>query len=184
MRRYCTMNSYTYNDVVDTFKGTQCKLLTTKEEFDSATILTKASCVKLRIVSECSHDNTVVFKNFKYRKAGYVCNQCRRSKLATVLKNKTNHNCYLEREIDFTRKFQTFISNTFDSIQTNEGCESDIIIKPKNISQDKWLRIQIKLTEDICQYDQVYRFSFRYTYKDHILLLHCVKKRHVLDNTK
>ena len=170
------MFTYTYKDVLETFGTTECKLLTTHKEYTELLKETKPSNVKLNIIASCGHNNTVIFKNFKFKNAGVLCKDCKNKKLSETLKEKITHNCFVKREIDFTRVFQSFIEKAFDNIITNEGCESDVIVKPKGIADDKWLRIQIKLTEDICEYDKVYRFSINNIYKDHIIICHCIQK--------
>jgi hypothetical protein len=170
------MPSYTYNDISQTFENSKCELLTTENEFIELLQETKPSNVKLNIIASCGHNNIVIFKNFKFRNAGVLCKDCKNKKLSVTLKEKIYDNTYVRREIDCTKNFQSLINEQFESILTNEGCESDLIIKLRSTDDNKWLRIQVKLTENICEYDKVYRFCIHNTYKNHIIICHCIQR--------
>lgn len=60
-------------------------------------------------------------------------------------------------------------------IKTEEGCTSDVIVKPLNVENDEWLRIQVKTTLDICH--DLYTFNLgNNKYIDHVILCHCINK--------
>lgn len=168
------MPPYTYTDILQTFEDSNCKLLTTQDEFIQLLKETKPCNVKLNIISSCGHNHSVIFKNFKHKNAGFLCKDCTSKKVSNKLKEKIQDNVYMQREIDVTRRLQSLIDKSFESILTDEGCESDLIIKPKDNINNKWLRIQIKLTEDICKYDKVYRFCVHKNYEHHVIICHCI----------
>lgn len=170
------MPPYKYGDIMKAFEGSRCNLLTTESQFNELIKETRPSRVKLDITSVCGHANIVIFKNFKFNNAGVLCHDCKNKKVSDGLKAKVTSNVFLRREVDFAKSFQIFIQDTFQSIVTGEGCESDMIIKPNNTEDDDWLRIQIKLTDDICAYDNIYRFCIHNQYKHHIIICHCIKK--------
>lgn len=68
--------------------------------------------------------------------------------------------------------------------KTDEGCLSDLCIKPANVKEDKWLPIQLKSTSLI--YKDFYSFSFRKNYYNgNIIILFYLgddKKLWIIDN--
>jgi hypothetical protein len=77
------------------------------------------------------------------------------------------------QECEVIEKLQVLLQNNLQFVKTNEGCKSDVIIKPINVEEDEWLRIQVKTTIDVCH--QLYTFALHGTdYTDNILLCHCI----------
>lgn len=166
--------SYIYNDISQYFSSKNCKLLTTNDDYDEL-IKTKknSSEVSLKYIASCGHENNIVYASFKYRNLGFKCTNCKNIKTSNEYKEKNIN--YIKQETDFTREFQLFLEDEFDSILTNEGCQSDLIIKPKNIEEDKWLLIQIKTTHGISIKAKSYGFHLSSKgYTDHILICHSI----------
>lgn len=152
---------YDYEKLQNVFLEKQCTLLSTKKE-----LIQKTRIPKVRLISSCGHENTVFVNVFISRNTGVVCKDC------IAKTRKKEYPNLINREIDFTNKFQEFLSSSFISKTTNEGCKSDLIIKPTDVEENNWLRIQIKTTEKV--YDKSYGFHVQNNYEDHILICHCI----------
>lgn len=150
-----------YERLKERFLEKQCTLLSTKEEVKNQT-----KTPKVRFISSCGHENTVFINVFISRNTGVICKDC------IAKRRKEEYPNLIKREIDFTNKIQEFISSSFISKITNEGCKSDLIIKPVNVKEDSWLRIQIKTTEKA--YNKSYGFHLYNIYQDHIVICHCI----------
>lgn len=166
----------TYENIKHIFSSKDCNLLTTKEEFIELRKEKKPSYICFKFISSCGHENTVKLTNLISKNSGVICKSCMNIQRASKNSQNAKNTNYLQREIDFTRKFQEFIKDNFESMITNEGCKSDLIIKPKNIEEDQWLRIQIKVTEDVC--NELYSFTIgNNDYENHIILCHCINQQ-------
>lgn len=152
---------YDYEKLKNKFSEKQCTLLSTKEE-----LVQNTKIPKVKFISSCGHENTVFVNVFISRNTGVICKDC------IAKRRKNDYPDLIKREIDFTNKLQDLISNSFTSKITNEGCKSDLIIKPLDVQEDSWLRIQIKTTENV--YDKSYGFHIRSKYNDHIVICHCI----------
>lgn len=171
-----------YTEYVTLFESRGCKLLTSYEDFIEMNKDKAKSClVNMKLIASCGHEKNMNVKNFNQNKKDIVCNLCIKNRNG-ILQKETQlniSNSYLSREIDFTREFQEFIKNDFESKLTKEGCPSDLIIKPNNIIEDNWLRIQIKLTQD--KYRNYYVFCLntkdnKEKYINNVMIFNCIKE--------
>lgn len=64
-----------------------------------------------------------------------------------------------------------------------EGCEIDIIIKPKEVIDDQWLPMQLKATAVVTKYYGATHFAINHTYENILLFLHRLtdNKMYILD---
>jgi hypothetical protein len=76
----------------------------------------------------------------------------------------------LEQEFNFIQIFIKLVKNEFEIIKAFDGCLIDIILKPKNISEDNWIGIQIKTTNIR---HLTYSFHINNEYKNCLLLFYC-----------
>ena len=60
--------------------------------------------------------------------------------------NEITKICNMEQEFNFIKIFKELVKNEFDVIKAFDGCLVDIILKPKNINENKWIGIQVKTT--------------------------------------
>lgn len=134
---------HSYQDVFNSFKNYNCKLLHNEDEFNN---IYKNAETKLEIIASCGHNYYISYHTFN-RKKNIICRNCRYAKLSEkqrLIYSKDKNNMYLETyAINF---LESLICNYFEIKRTFEGCKADIAIKPKNINQDKWFGIQIKST--------------------------------------
>lgn len=146
------------------FNDRKCTLLSDQQDLEQG-----KKVPVVRFIASCGHENTVFVNVFLSRNTGVICKHC------LSKSRKIEYPNLIKRELDFTYKFQDIISSAFISKTTNEGCLSDLIIKPVDVLEDKWLRVQIKTTQrDYCK---SYGFTLRNKYENHLLICHCIYDR-------
>ncbi len=173
-----------YNDVKEKFEEHNCKLLMTEDEFN----------LKSRIIHEnypyiasCGHNHEVNFHNFKGRLTGVKCPECVNLKQSIDNKEKYKLNPILSQELEYDCivYLKTIIGDTFDVKFNGECCLADCCIKPKNITEDSWLMVQIKSTEKPISGDG-YKFNRCSKYINCIIMCICKsdKKMWIFDGNK
>jgi hypothetical protein len=167
-----------YQELLTFLNNKSCKMLTTYQDFFNNTNKYK----KISIISSCGHESHNIYCHvLKNRNTGIICKNCIIDKAKNYNKNNKDFDT-LKYESD---SFNILFSNTKNIIikKTDEGCNSDLIIKPKNISDDLWLPIQVKSTN--CLHNNCYSFSFcKNKYNNNIIILIYIPDRIVwiLDN--
>lgn len=164
--------SNSYENVSSDFENKGCKLLVTKEEFD---VIKQAKQYKLNYIASCGHNHIVFYNVFKSRNTGIVCPNCKNKANGTKIKEKMMNNEIpkihnLEQEFKFIKYFQSLIENNFDIIKAFDGCNVDMIYKPKNINENNWVGIQVKTTGKI---HLTYSFHNNNLYENCLILLYC-----------
>jgi hypothetical protein len=173
-----------YNDISKKFLDKGCKLITTESEFCKLTDEYK----KVNIIASCGHEiNNVFIHDFFNKGCGNRCIECVKKDTRNKVINKeltTNEIEYLAYNL-----FKDTLHD-FDMYRTNEGCNVDIIIKPKN--KELYLPIQLKSileplsTEFNNNSTKLYAFNglIKDKYQNMIILLICIKEKKfwVLDN--
>jgi len=164
-----------YENVMEEFNKRGCKLLNTKEEYYEIIKTAYKSNYKLNYIASCGHSHIVFYNVFKSRGTGINCPPCVNKRNGNEKKEKFNNNemsvlCNIEQEFDFIKKMQNILQDEFEIIKAFDGCHVDVILKPKNISDDKWIGIQVKTTNNR---HLTYTFNINNHYKDCLLLLYC-----------
>jgi len=164
-----------YENVMEEFNKRGCKLLNTKEEYNEIIKTAYKSNYKLNYIASCGHSHIVFYNVFKSRGTGINCPPCVNKRNGNEKKEKINNNemsvlCNIEQEFDFIKKMQNILQNEFEITKAFDGCLVDVILKPKNISDDKWIGIQVKTTNNR---HLTYSFNINNHYKDCLLLLYC-----------
>ena len=186
--------THIYENVVEEFNKRGCLLLNTKEEYYQ---ITKAACksnYRLNYTASCGHNHIVFYNVFKSRGTGIKCPSCVNKKIASDTKEKMKNNeitkiCTVEQEFNFIQILKELVKNEFDIIKGFDGCLVDIILKPKNILENKWIGIQVKTTN---KRHLTYSFHMNNNYKDCLLLFYCcedesmwlIPENTILDQTK
>jgi 7-cyano-7-deazaguanine synthase in queuosine biosynthesis len=163
-----------YENVIEEFNKQNCKLLTTKEEYIDILKNTK-KVYRLNYIASCGHTHIVFYNVFKSRGTGIVCPSCKNKKIGYDKKEKMKNNemsktSTIEQEYKFINQIQLFLKNDFEIIKAFDGCNIDIIFKPKNIIDDKWVGIQVKTTN---VRHLTYSFHINNIYKNCLLLFYC-----------
>ena len=132
-----------YNDVVKFFEKEGCKLITTEEEIISVPLNFNS---KFKYIPQCGHHHVVQFRSFKTTPYGRLCPKCQHKKTSEKYKQNMNYGIHHGIKIE-TESFNyiiQFLSNKIDFHRTYEGCHADIIVRPLNSQEDKWLPVQLK----------------------------------------
>lgn len=147
-----------------------CKLLTSEEEY-----INIKGTKKVKILSNCGHiTENILPCSFKKRSTGVKCKKCviDRMKYESSINSKDDANIakVFQIENECYTKIVSLVSEYFYIEKTNEGCLADIIIKPKSISNDLWLPIQLKSTS---VKKRSYEFHVNNLYRDMLVICYC-----------
>jgi hypothetical protein len=161
-----TQQKFTINQVDKIFTDKGCIL---KSE-------TYINCVeKLEYVALCGHINNISISNFKSG-VGLNCPSCVIENNRTqqkLLYDKNNN--YMDQEHNGIMYFIKLVDNYFNVKKTYDGCKSDIMLKPNDITNDEWLGIQVKTTKQIGNREK-YKFDLgKGKYDNCIILCICVQ---------
>ena len=164
-----------YETVVEEFNKRNCKLLNTKDEYVEILKSAKKTMYKLNYTASCGHNHIVFYNVFKSRGTGIICPSCKNKEIGNTTKEKMKNNelskTYTnEQEHTFIIKFCELIHTNFEIIKAFDGCNVDLIFRPKNIIEDKWVGIQVKTTN---VRHLTYSFHINNIYKDCLLLFYC-----------
>jgi hypothetical protein len=166
-----------YENIVKEFEKRDCKLLTSKEEHAEILNQSKKQNYKLKYIASCGHEHIVFYNVFKSRGTGLVCPSCKNKQIGNNKKEKINNNemskiSFVEQEFNYIMKLKEFLKNDFEIIKAFDGCQVDIIYRPKNFAENKWVGIQVKTTG---RRYLTYSFHIQKEYVDCLLLLNCVE---------
>lgn len=160
-----------YKTLCDVFTSKNCQLLTTEEEFNN--ISSELTAKKLKYIASCGHEHEIIYRFFKNQNRGITCPKC-------MIKNGiekrqveyyTNNKLYgIKLEYDSILYFMNLIANNFTCIKAFDACRSDIIIKPKNIDENKYIGIQVKSTSKKNK-DNLFSFCIGKTNYENLLLV-------------
>ena len=164
-----------YENIIEEFNKNNCKLLTTKEEHIEILNLTKKGNYRLNYTASCGHNHIVFYNVFKSRGTGIICPSCKNKQIGNEKKEKIKNNeitkiSTIEQENTFITKICDVFHNDFEIIKAFDGCNVDIIFRPKNITEDNWVGIQVKTTN---ARHLTYGFHINNLYKDCLLLFYC-----------
>ena len=124
---YTPDNSLTFETIVERITKKNCKVLTTKEEFEIASGTTKT---KLQIQMTCNHTEEISVHLFKKRKH-LCCQQCIYKLMKPSMYDEENRvasgNMLESQAFDYIK---TIIGKDFVVMKTHEGCRADMAIKP------------------------------------------------------
>jgi hypothetical protein len=164
-----------YEIIVDEFNCKKCTLLTTKKEHDELLKISIKCNYKLRYIASCGHEHTVFYNVFKYRGTGVICPPCKSKQQNLNIKDKMASNelskiYTIEQEFGVIHKLIELLSDTFEVIKAFDGCNVDMIYRPKECKEDKWVGIQVKSTK---RRNPTYSFHVETSYKNCLILLYC-----------
>lgn len=134
------MGRLSYNTIQTTFKSKGCTLLTTEDEFIKEHMNAKSN---FTIVSQCGHETQVKYDMFKAKSTGTICKNCRIESLKLRLSP-----CSEQIEYSGYTAIRDMIvqDNALDVVKMVEGTKADFAVKPNVTTYDKWLPIQLKVT--------------------------------------
>lgn len=170
-----------FENIVEIFNRKNCKLKTTQEEYKEILKNSKKQNYRLNYIASCGHTHAVFYNVFKSRNTGIVCPECKH-KLNSDNKREQFKNkqfskiCYLEQEYSVIKEIQKQLENVFDIKKAFDGCKVDIIYKPKNINENKWIGIQVKTTKSK---HLTYGFFLNNKYENCLILLYCCEDKNM-----
>jgi hypothetical protein len=163
-----------YHIVEECMKENGCVLLTTYEEFEEKRqhVLKKYyHYVRVDFIGTCLHPSSVVFTNFIRRKTGITCKECVRIKCSTREKEHTH-----TIESDGIAIIEEQIKEHYRIVRTKEGCRADLAIQLHTETEDKWIPIQVKVTQKISH--GMYSFQkVKNIYKDMLIVCLAVQEQ-------
>lgn len=164
-----------YDNVVEEFKKRNCILLNTKEEYVEILKASKQFVYKLNYIASCGHEHIVFYNVFKSRGTGIICPNCKNKEIGAKKKSQIQNNelskIYTnEQEDTFMKQICHTLCNDFEIIKAFDGCNVDLIFRPINIKEDKWVGIQVKTTG---ARHLTYSFHLQKTYENCLLLFYC-----------
>jgi hypothetical protein len=153
-----------------------CTLLTTSNEYIQMVKDTRYA--KVKYIASCGHEHEVGSYIFMNRKTGIICPRCMSKKNnmgKRGLMNCENGQCInVKMEDDSIQYLQTNLNEHFSTVKTKEGCLADMIIKPKNVDEDKWMLVQVKTTTKPLR---DYGFKCSSKYKNCIIICVCLSDK-------
>jgi hypothetical protein len=136
-----------YLEIQIIFANEKCKLLTTEEEINQMMEKQKKH-LKLRYIASCGHENKVFLCNFTGKKSGIKCPSCKREELANLKRGEEKLSPLASNiaivESEGFKRCKELLSERFYVQRTNNGCLADFVVKPREVTQDKWLLCQLK----------------------------------------
>ena len=158
-----------YLKVISTLDSKNCKLNWTEEEFKENYKTAKSN---INILSSCGHQTTVQYNNILYSNTGVLCKQCVNEKMSKDKINKSSDNNNIE--YNFLKGLQQYC-DILDVKLTGECCLADLCYKPKNIEEDLWMPLQLKVRTEACH--RLYSFHVSDRYKNMFVLLACTSEQ-------
>jgi hypothetical protein len=162
-----------FENIINEFNNRNCKLLTTLVEFNTIRSYSISNNYKLNYIASCGHIHTVFYNVFKFRGTGIICPTCKNIENGNNIKNKIKNNEIsklqnIKQEFNCIHIITELLDKEFYIIKGFDGCNVDLIFKPKYIIDDMWVGIQVKTTNR----HLTYSFHINNTYKNCLLLFY------------
>lgn len=142
--------AYTFEHILKLVEEKECKVLSLKEDY-------KNTKTRIKIKLKCGHEYTTTYNQFM-RKCIYDCKECIDK---SMILNNYNHELNVSTssiiEGDIIYKLKEKLKNYFDVEKNKEACLADLLIKPKDVSENNWIAIQLKTNNS----NNVYQYGFR-----------------------
>ena len=159
---------YDYEKTCERFLELNCKITDTKEEYDNRNKNEKYS--KCIYIASCGHSHIVFINVFFSRKTGLICPSCKIKENAIKKKEdfKDDKLKCLKTELRCINYFKSICKN-FEIHKAFDGCKADLIVRPINQIENKWIGIQVKSTEK----NNHYQFHLNNDYLNYLILCIC-----------
>lgn len=163
-----------YNRMCEEFIKRGCALLSTEQEISGMT-----GNKNVRYIANCGHEHNVFYNVFIHRGTGIICPRCKQQENTKKVKGDTSRtldgqSTFMKMEDDAIIYIKQCISKDFVIHKTDEGCLTDLVVKPKSVEEDKWLGIQVKTT---AKPSKDYGFKCNGRYKDMIIWCVCLSDK-------
>jgi hypothetical protein len=143
-------NLLAYDTIADIVQSKQCNLHTTREDYVNEKMTTKS---KLNVKMSCGHDMVCSINTFQRRKH-FTCQNCVSEHLKnTSFDHEMRVSCGQILEADAFTYVKGILNSTFDCVKSHESCLADMLIRPKDITEDAaWIGVQLKSRTKSYQY--------------------------------
>jgi hypothetical protein len=160
-----------YTQLCDVFKDKKCELLTTREEYD------RSNKHRLKVVykASCGHTNTIHIGSFKHRGSGVLCKPCIYANYKVSCRKKRDSN---QQEAEGLEYIKTLLTERFIVEKVVDGSLADCIIKPKEVDEDKWLPVQLKVSTNAIKYN-FSSFHIQRDYPNTIIICIHLNDKHI-----
>lgn len=132
-----------YADLTKFFQINSCSLLTSEEDIITNNLTSKSI---FKFIGKCGHNTETKLRIIKTSNYSFLCKKCKNELISNKYKNNKNYGIKrgIEIETNSFNYIKQFLIGKIDFHRTYEGCRADIIIRPLNSKEDKWLPIQLK----------------------------------------
>ena len=165
-----------YEERVKKLKDRGCSFICTEQEYYDN--LDSNKNFLFNITMSCGHNHSTNFVNFDNSKTTDLCKKCnnfedskrKKARAAEFLKNGLGVpiNVHLENiGCDYLKLVHKPV---FEIRKTDEGCLGDYMYKPLNVTEDKWLLVQLKTTSQANKQGG-YKFSLNNTKYDNCIMI-------------
>ncbi len=176
-RKYNLSRRKNYEEMCKHFKENKCIFLTTKDEYNDILDI-NIGTIKYEILC-CNKIIESSYSGFRHKKIKDKCYKCImnntdfKEKLSQKHSNRDNqynvpHTIY--QEYTGYKYIKDLLEKDFLVKRNLNYCKSDFIIKPITNNKDEWIKVQLKTTSHI----QNYQYKFYVSHKDydnHLLIL-------------
>jgi len=160
---------YNYESIKRILGEKGCILDMSEVEFAETYKNTKSN---VKIISDCGHQTTVQLNNFIHKNTGITCKLCKfesKNKKGVFDESPLQKHSVIKGLQQFCHEFEFKICN--------KECLTDFAIRPKHITQDSWLPLQLKTIQTEC--NGVYRFGLQNDYRDMNIMFFAMDKQRV-----
>ena len=128
---------------------------------------------RINIIAKCGHSKNIHWSAFNsttnnYEEIHLKCKKCVNEYIKSIRSGTGNKTMKQEES---SVNYLCSLLTGFESFVNCEGCQADIIIRPKSSIDNKWVKVQCKST----QLDTNMFKTHKNTYPDNIILFHNVK---------
>jgi hypothetical protein len=181
-----------YNKIKNNFEENNCKLLTSYEEYTNIKnkfiedkllkeVKTSTDNIRVKYIASCGHENDVAVVNFRVRKTGIICRDCKnknvKERMTTLQLDNQGINQHIEN--DSINLLNKYINNKLILKRTLEGSTADILIKDTDTKEDVWIPIQIKATTKKSIFNYYTFRIIKETYKDMLIICICLEEEKI-----
>jgi len=155
-----------YDDYKNDFAAKGCTMLDTTEDYETRIKSDKVKIFKIQYA--CGHIlDKCYYHTFMSRGSNSTCRICTKQEVSTL--------DTFNVEAESIKYLVEIIGSEFDMVTCVESCKADIIIKPKDCKDDKWLPVQLKSTIKSV-YNQ-YKFVIGCRYTDEVGIFICLNEK-------
>ena len=176
-RKFNLSRRRNYEEMCKHFEENKCKFLSSKDDYDNKLDI-NIGTIKYEILC-CNKIIESSYSSFRHKKIKDKCYKCImnntdfKEKLSQKHSNRDNeynvpHAIY--QEYTGYKYIKELLDKDFVVKKSPNYCKSDFIIKPITNNKDEWIKVQLKTTSHI----QNYQYLFPILYKDydnHLLIL-------------